>query len=305
VADKGVRRLTRVVRQRSPHGLVVGLRWLLHRWGMLSARWRLRPAFLIVGAQRSGTTTLYRVLSEHPAVARPTISKGIGYFDLRYERGSRWYAGHFPLAVLARRRHGPHAVTFESSGYYLFHPLAAGRIARDLPGVKIVVMVREPVERAYSAHRHELARGFETEEFERAIELEPERLAGEVEKIVADPSYESFDHRHHAYLSRSRYSEQIDRFIDEVGADRVHVVDADVFFADPVGEFERLRAWLGLPEWQPRKVEQWNARPRTPMSPELRARLDRDFESYDARLAEQMGRTPSWREPSGDVSAEN
>jgi hypothetical protein len=184
---------------------------------------------------------------------------------------------------------------FESSGYYLFHPLAPSRIARDLPDVRVVVMVREPVERAYSAHRHELNRGFETEEFEAAIELEEQRTAGEAERMVADPAYSSFEHRHHSYLARSRYSEQIDRYIDALGEDRVYVVDADVFFADPAGEFERLASWLGLPPWQPDKVEQWNAQPRTPMRADLRERLERYFEPYDARLAEQMGREPSWR----------
>lgn len=302
----GLRRYTRMVRERAPLGFVIWLRQTLRLWGKLTSRWRLEPGFIIVGAQRAGTTTLYRVLSEHPAVARPTVSKGIGYFDLRYARGHRWYVGHFPLAVLARRTHGPQAVTFESSGYYLFHPLSAQRIAKDLPEVKVVVMVREPVERAYSAHRHELARGFETEEFEQAVALEEERTAGEAERIVADPTYESFEHRHHSYLARSRYSEQIDRFIGELGRDRVYVVDADVFFENPDEEFERLRSWLGLPEWRPEEVEQWNARPRTPMSAELRERLERYFEPYDARLAQQMGRAPSWRsEQSARESAED
>ena len=301
--SSAVRRLTRLVRERSPHRLIVLFREGLRAWGVLTARWRLRPSFVIVGAQRAGTTTLYRVLSDHPAVARPTVSKGIGYFDLNYHRGSRWYTGHFPLAWLARRKHGPAAATFESSGYYLFHPLVPERIARDLPGLRVVVMVREPVERAYSAHRHELARGFEDQEFEQAVALEEERLAGEVERIIADPTYESFHHRHHAYLARSRYSEQVDRFIDALGHDQVYVVDADVFFADPDTEFDRLRTWLGLPEWKPQNVEQWNARPRTPMDPALRERLERHFEPYDARLAEQMGRTPSWRTHSADRSA--
>jgi hypothetical protein len=296
VAERfSVRRLTRLTRERAPHGFVMLLRRSLDQWGKLTSRWRLRPSFIILGAQRAGTTTLYRVLSEHPAVVRPTVSKGIGYFDLRYARGPRWYAGHFPLTRMARRQHGPGAAAFESSGYYLFHPLAAERIARDLPDVRVVVMVREPVERAYSAHKHELQRGFETEEFEQAVALEEERTAGEAERIVADPSYVSFHHRHHSYLARSRYSEQIDRYIDALGPDRVYIVDADVFFADPAAEFERLRSWLGLPEWAPSKVEQWNAQPRTPMTPELRERLDRYFEPYDARLAEQMGRAPSWR----------
>jgi hypothetical protein len=296
VADGSpVRRVTRWVRAHTSPGFMSGLRRVLEHWGTLTSRWRLQPSFIILGAQRAGTTTLYRVLSEHPALARPTVSKGIGYFDVNYGKGPRWYRGNFPLARMARRRHGPDATTFESSGYYLFHPLAAARIAHDLPDVRVVVMVREPVERAYSAHRHELNRGFETEEFEAAVDLEEQRTSGEAERMIADPSYVSFDHRHHSYLARSRYSEQIDRYIDVLGRDRVYVVDADVFFADPAGEFERLRSWLGLPEWRPTKVEQWNAQPRTPMRPELRERLERYFEPYDARLAEQMGRAPSWR----------
>ncbi len=288
-----------MVRERAPHGLVLWLRSCIALWGTLTSPLRLRPSFIIVGAQRAGTTTLYRILEEHPAVARPTVNKGIAYFDLENHRGPRWYRGHFPMRWRARRRHGPDVVTFESSGYYLFHPLAPERIARELPDVKVVVMVREPVERAYSAHQHELARGFESEPFEVAVDLEPERTEGEMERIIADPSYESFHHRHHSYLARSRYSEQIERYVAQLGPERVHIVDADAFFEDPVAEFERLRSWLGLPAWQPEKVERWNARPRSPMSTELRERLDRYFEPYDARLAEQMGRVPSWRASAG------
>jgi len=289
-----------MVRERAPHGLVVWLRSCIALWGTLTSPLRLRPSFIIVGAQRAGTTTLYRILEEHPAVARPTVNKGIAYFDLENDRGPRWYRGHFPMRWRARRRHGPNVVTFESSGYYLFHPLAPERIARELPDVKVVVMVREPVERAYSAHQHELARGYESEPFEVAVDLEPERTEGEVERIVADPAYESFHHRHHSYLARSRYSEQIERYVAQLGPERVHIVDADAFFEDPVAEFERLRSWLGLPAWQPEKVERWNARPRSPMSTELRERLDRYFEPYDAKLAEQMGRVPSWRASAGE-----
>ncbi len=291
----GVRTLTRYVRERAPNRLVLWLRSLVELWGSVTSPFRLRPDFLIVGAQRAGTTTLYRVLTDHPQVARPTQSKGLGYFDVRYDSGPRWYRGQFPLSWRARRKHGRDVVTFETSGYYLFHPLAAERIARDLPGIRVVVLVREPVERAYSAHRHEHARGFETESFEQALDLEEERLAGEVERVIADPSYVSFHHRHHAYLARSRYSEQIDRFIDLLGPERVCILDAGAFFEDPAAEFERLRSWLGLSEWQPGDVEQWNARPRSPMSTDLQERLSRYFEPYDARLAEQMGRTPSWR----------
>src|SRR5206468_1882749 len=119
---------------------------------------------------------------QHPAVLAPALQKGIHYFDKHYDRGSWWYRSHFPLRLTAGRREGRVGVvplTGESSPYYMFHPLAATRIAADLPGVRLVVLVRDPVERAFSAYTHERARGYETETFERALELEPQRLAGE------------------------------------------------------------------------------------------------------------------------------
>lgn len=296
---RGMRVATGWARNRLPEPVVSGLRRIVTAWGMATARWRMRPGFLVVGAQRGGTTTLFRLLGEHPAVVRPTMSKGIGYFDLHYDKGMRWYLSHFPLkpwrSLRGRRAQGAEPVTFESRGYYLFHPLAPERIARDLPGVKVVAMLRDPVERAYSAHRHELARGFETEPFEKALALEEQRLAGEVERIQADPDYRSFDHRHHGYLARSRYAEQLQRYVDLLGPDSVYVVDADRFFADPVAEFAQLQRWLGLPVWNPERVEQWNARSRDPISPELRAELLDYFRASDEDLERLTGMTPSWR----------
>jgi hypothetical protein len=262
--------------------------------GRATARWRTEPDFLVIGAQRSGTTTLFRVLSQHPQLLRPTVSKGVGYFDTEYHRGRRWYTAHFPLRLTARL-HGPGTQVFESSGYYAFHPLAARRIAADLPGVKVVMMVRDPVERAYSAHSHELARGFETEGFEAAVRLEPQRTAGEAERLARDEGYSSHTHRHHAYLARGRYAEQLERFGDHLGRDRVYVMDAHRFFAEPADEVGRLLDWLGLPRVVPADVGRENARARTPMPEALRTRLREYFEPYDAALADWLGGPPSWR----------
>src|SRR4051794_26509489 len=145
------------------------------RWGRLSAAARMSPTLLICGAQRCGTTSMYRSLSQHPAILKPILHKGVHYFDTGYLNGRAWYRAHFPLRTTARRvraRTGLEATTFESSPYYLFHPLAARRMARDLPGVRIITLLRDPAERAYSAYVHEFARGYETEPFERALEME-------------------------------------------------------------------------------------------------------------------------------------
>jgi hypothetical protein len=293
-----VRRLTNQIRTRVPRPAVLVVRRVVLGWGMLTAPARMLPDVIIVGAQRSGTTTLFRMLSEHPQVTRPTLSKGMAFFDLNDQRGMRWYRAHFPLKPLAwMRRPGKRRLTFESSGYYMFHPLAAGRMAAQLPDVRVVALLRNPVDRAYSAHRHELRRGFETLEFDEALRQEEERLRGEEQRLLDDPLAYSFEHQHHAYLARSRYVDQVRRLLDTFGHDRVLIMDAEALFADPQGEFGRLCDWLRID--RPAEVgnEQWNAEPRDPLTPERRAELTDYFAPYDEELAALIGRPLSWRSP--------
>ena len=161
-------------------------------YGRITAPARMLPSFLICGGQRCGTTSLYRALAAHPVVLKAVLHKGVHYFDTAYHRGLAWYRGHFPLqrtALKVEQRFGVPAQTFESSPYYMYHPHAVARIARDLPGVKLIALVRDPVERAYSQHAHELARGFESEtSFGRALALEPARLRGQEERLAVDPT---------------------------------------------------------------------------------------------------------------------
>lgn len=255
--------------------------------GRATAPLRMLPGFLIVGAQRSGTTSMYRALAAHPAVRKAVLHKGVHYFDMNYDRGINWYRAHFPLAVTGR-------LTFESSPYYMFHPLAAERIAADLPGVKLIVLVRDPVERAHSAHAHECARGFETEPFERAIDLEPGRLDGEAERIAALGCL-SHSHQHHAYLARGRYAEQLDRLEQLFGRDRIHVVDSGDFFGKPEPVYDRVLDFLGLAGRGYPVFERHNARARSPIPQRLRAKLDEHFMPFDQQLVSWLDRVPSWR----------
>jgi hypothetical protein len=270
--------------------------------GWLTSWARMLPGFLIVGAQRCGTTSMYRTLSQHPAVLKAVLHKGVHYFDTGYDHGLAWYRGHFPLqarAALVRRAAGATPLTFESSPYYMFHPLAAQRIHRDLPGVKLIVLVRDPVERAYSAHAHELARGYETEPFERALELEDQRVAGEVERIISEPGYLSHSHQHHAYRARGRYADQLERLSELFGSDRVHVVDSGRFFTDPEPIYASVLEFLGLRHHGYPAFEQHNSRPRSPMPEKLRTSLSEYFRPHDERLSRWLSRPPSWREGSG------
>src|SRR5207244_9434512 len=112
----------------------------------------------------------------HPTGFCSVLHEEFHFYDVSYRRGLSWYRFHFPLLAAARRATRGADVTpvsFESSPYYMFHPVAPERIARDLPEVRLLVLLRDPVERAYSGHAHAVAHGFETESFDAAPELEP------------------------------------------------------------------------------------------------------------------------------------
>ena len=265
--------------------------------GQRTASHRVLPDMLIVGGQRCGTTTLFKALVQHRAFLGPTLRKGVHYFDLQPDQPLDWYRAHFPLrsAVENLQRSGDGRATVgESSPYYLWHPLTAQRIARTLPGVRIIALLRDPVERAYSAHAHELARGFETESFERALALEPERLDGEEERLRSGETIRSQAHQHLAYVRRGEYIDQLERMERAVGREQMLVLDSSDFWSVPERDWPKITAFLGIAD-QEVALERHNARTRAPMSPNLRAQLDAHYAPFDERLAQWWGQTPSWR----------
>ena len=268
--------------------------------GRITAACRVLPDLLIVGGQRCGTTSMYQALVQQPTVFRPVWRQGVHYFDVDYAHGLSWYRAHFPLRAQLRRaerRYGTRALAFESSPYYLFHPLAAARIAQDLPGVRLLVLVRDPVERAYSAHAHEYARGFETLDFTDALAAEAARLEGEDERLQSEPGYESAAHRHQAYRARGEYAAQLERVAGLVGRDRVKVVDSHRFFTDPEPVYSEVLDWLGVSSRAHVHFERHNARPRPDLPAHLREELETHFEPHDRALEAWLGHRPSWCSP--------
>src|SRR5207248_7427804 len=138
---------------------------------------RLLPDFLIIGTQRGGTTSLYRYLKAHPCIGA-TSNKDLHFFDRRFHKGLSWYRSHFPTKLekaYAEQLRRLTLVTGEASPSYLFHPHAPKRVAQVLPHVKLIVLLRNPVSRAYSQYHHAVELGFETLSFAEAIEAEEER----------------------------------------------------------------------------------------------------------------------------------
>lgn len=208
---------------------------------------RDRPAFVIAGAQKAGTTYLYQELCAHPHVL-PALTKEIHYFDGNYGKGLDWYLGFFPPASkLALGR-----ISGEASPDYLVHPLAAERIARDLPETKVIVLLRDPVKRAFSQFLHERRLGYEpVSSFQEALDLEPERLAGEVERCENDPTYVSYALSHYSYRLRGCYLPQLERFHAALGPERLMVMRSEALYSRPIESTLKVQQFLGLELWKP------------------------------------------------------
>ncbi len=250
----------------------------------LTADLRRWPDFVIIGAQRAGTTSLYDWLVEHPRVGAPR-SKEVHYFDIKYGATERWYRSNFPL-----RRSG--RMTGEASPYMLFHPLAPERAARDLPATtKFIVLLREPVQRAISAYWLNRQEDTERKPFRDAIEAEEQRLAGQDELVRRGER--SKRHQFYSYVARGRYAEQLQRWFSHVDRDRLLVVTSEDLFSSPATAAEIL-AWLDLPAFD-RPFPQANAASRhADADADVVAALRRRFEPYNRELEELLGRQ-LWR----------
>jgi hypothetical protein len=246
----------------------------------LTADFRPLPDFVILGTQRGGTTSLYRWLTAHPDV-EPGMRKEVHYFDDRYHHGLRWYRAHFPI-----KRNG--RITGESCPYMLFHPLAPARAAKDLPtSTRFIVLLREPAQRAISQYWLWRQRGlWETESLERAIELEPERLAVANERVLRGER--SIEHMAFSYVARGEYAPQLRRWFEAVGRDRVLVLESEQLYADPASS-DQVLTWLGLaPHRQPYPAD--NAADRLdPESQKLLGQLREHFEPHNHELFELLG----------------
>lgn len=278
----------------------------LRGFGAVTADVRPLPDFLVIGAKRGGTTSLWRYLAEHqgvmPLFPRAQKLKGLYYFDENFERGERWYRSFFPTAAsraLAARRTGHRVVAGEAAPYYLYHPLAPERAHALVPDALVIALLRDPVERAYSHYKERRKNGTEPLDFAAALGAEPQRLAGEEARIRREPGYRSVAHRHCSYVDQGRYAPMLERWFVAFGRDRVLVFPSEELFADPQGVFDAVVTRLGLPRQRLEHPDQYNAEPDRNFPPEIRAQLTEQLAPDVAAVEALLGRSMPWAGSTG------
>ena len=214
------------------------------------------------------------------------------YFSLRFDQGLDWYRSCFPAP---RQENGRSTITGEASPYYLFHPHAPRRMAEAVPRARLIALLRNPVDRAYSHYRMIVGFGREPLPFEEALTAEEARLSGEKAKMLADERYHSFAHQYLSYLSRGIYVDQLIHWSKFFSDEQMLVLKSEDFFERTPETLKLVLDFLGLPDWEP---EAWKIILKgeydQEMDPATRRRLEEYFEPHNRRLYEYLGVDLGW-----------
>ncbi len=265
-----------------------------------TAQLRMLPDFVILGGQRCGTSSMYKYLGRHPQIA-PSLRKETEYFTIDYDKGEAWYRAHFPLRVrrTVHEWRGNRLLAFEATPDYLFDPRAPERLAGMLPDAKLVVMLRDPVERAYSHYHHNVRHGLEDLSFRDAIAAEDERIAPDIAAMRNDADNRVRNFRNYSYVSRGQYGEQIARWLDLFDRDRFLFIIAEDFFEDPESALHSLEAFVDIETWSPPEFVNYSyvgdsvaGNPDLP--PDLRSELQDRFVSTASDIERLTGITVPW-----------
>ncbi len=247
---------------------------------------RALPDAMIIGAMKSGTSSLHNYLTQHPNVIAP-LRKEVHYFDLQYGRGERWYRANFGKV-------GQPGLNLDSSPYYLFHPLAPQRAHALVPQAKLIVLLRDPVRRAYSHYWHERDKKREKLSFEDAVAAEPGRVGDDEHRLARGEIEQSRAHQHCTYLARGRYAEQLERWLQFYPRDRLLVLQFEDLGRAPMVTLNRTLEFLRLPPLGRVRLDARNVRKYPPINPATAERLREYFAPHNAALEALLGEPVRW-----------
>jgi tetratricopeptide (TPR) repeat protein len=241
------------------------------------------PDFIVVGAAKCGTSSLHHYLSRHPQILLPH-KKEIDFFWKNFDRGLDWYLAHFPTIT-----DRPDFITGEATPNYLRFPLVAQRIKGSFPKVKIIILLRNPIDRAVSWHYHKVNSGLAIGDLAQVVASEMARLATLSESDFINTGYYNPDN-----LLSSLYIYQIKVWMELLGREQFLILKSEEFYSNPDQEMAKVLAFLGLPNCPLDKYPQVNEGSYDAVEPKLRKTLADYFHPYNQQLEEYLGIKFDW-----------
>jgi hypothetical protein len=265
--------------------------------GTLTRKQRILPDFIIIGAQKCGTSSIYFNLRKHKWIS-PALTKEVHFFDHNYNKGPGWYRKHFPTRhyrKISKTLFNRDIITGEASPDYINYYHVPQRIYNLIPGIKLLVILRNPVDRAYSHYQHYYRQGLEELSFEEALECEERRLEGELEKIKADENYYSFNYHHYSYKARGMYFEQLRKWISIFPREQFFISSSEEYYRDPGSVYQKMLDFLEVPEWSPKEFGKYNVGKKyNRMNKRTRKKLIEYFIPHNQKLYDLLGERFEW-----------
>ena len=254
------------------------------------------PDFIIFAEGRCGTTSLYEGIVEHPNVHR-ALQKETYFFDAEFQRGVSWYKHHFPFVwkkYLSTKIQRKKFLTGEATPRYCTHPHAPKRVYELIPKVKLIALLRNPIDKALSTYQLQRARGGEKLSFEDGMKEEESRIEGEMEKMEKDENYYSANFFRYSYLTRGIYVNGLKKWMDIFPRDQFFFQYSESFFKNPSQTLNQIYEFLNLPKFQAKQYPHYGSRKYPSMKPETRKLLIEHFKPYNEKLYKLIGKSFDW-----------
>ena len=250
---------------------------------------RVFPNFLIIGAMKAGSTTLHHYINNHPNVIHPSI-KEVHYFD--YYFGSNfWYRSNFPKKN-EMIKNGVSCLTCDSTPQYLFHPLAPKRIFNLLPKIKILCVLRNPIDRAYSHYNHNVRNGNETLSFEDAIFKRDKKLDQEYNNLISNNDCDIVFYERYNYLNLGKYAEQLSEWFKYFPKDQFFICKTEDLSSDML---TKAYEFLNLSNFDPGKMNSLNTGKYDNMKSSTREKLSKFYEPENSKLSTLLNMEINWK----------
>lgn len=294
--------LARGIKNRSPEWVRASANRVTRQFGLATSSRRSLPDYAIIGAKRAGTTSLHNYMLRHPGVLRMyPKARDLKSTDFFFSRGRSiaWYRSHFVTHAQKQKvfdRLGYVPVTGEASPYYCWDPRVAPYAREVAPELKAIMLIRDPVKRAWSHYQERVQNGVEPLSFEDALRAEEGRLEGERDRMEQDPTYYSSAFDWYSYRARGEYLEQIKNWHAHFPPEQLLVIRAEDLYTQTQATFDRVCSFLGLPPVRMATTKTFNATWRTKerIPPESEALLEEYFAPLNRRLGEYLKMDLDW-----------
>ncbi len=260
----------------------------------MTADQRMVPDFMIAGFQKCGTTSLFSYLVQHPEIA-PPLKKEIKYFDLNSSQNINWYKAHFPKYADAQNDQKP--ITGEATPDYIFFPEIAAKIARLNSRIKLIIICRNPVDRAFSQYKYSIWRGTEYLSFAEALEKEPERLAEATRfcRTNKQPLSENWAYREFSYVKRGLYAQQLENWLKVFPENQFLFLCTEELKNQPDMVLKKITDFLGIADFTFCTREKYLQSTKAEViSPHIRQNLTAYFEQENLKLFKLIGKNFGW-----------